>query len=131
MIKRPLFWFCHCKLYQMFAMHSVRFFSLFLLQTIISHLDVLASADCVKCTYLNWQSWESCHAPTECGKLLRRRVRALCCPTSIKGSNVIDRCISLCNITDPWQEFLNDDPSKCYCYAQKLERCCIGKWWFQ
>lgn len=124
-------WFCHCKLYQMFAMNSFRISFLFLLQMIISHLHGVESSDCVKCTYLNWNPWEKCNATTECGKQLRRRVRALCCPTFITGPNVIDRCASHCNITNHWQEFLNDDPSKCHCYAQKLETCCNGKWWFK
>lgn len=68
---------------------------------------------------MNWHPWESC-CLSEFRKQLRRLVcdKSFFCPTSIFITN-IDVCYSLSNITDPWQEFLSDDPSKCHCYENK------------
>lgn len=87
---------------------------------ILCHLQVVAANDCVKCKYMNWHPWESCHGSSEFRKQLKKPVCdiELCCPTSIFITN-IDVCLSLCNITDPWQEFLSDDLSKCHCYENK------------
>lgn len=87
---------------------------------ILCHLEVVAANDCVKCKYMNWHPWESCHGSSEFRKQLKKPVCdiELCCPTSIFITN-IDVCLSLCNITDPWPELLSDDLSKCHCYENK------------
>ena len=82
---------------------------------------------CIECTYLNWHPWERCQAPSVCGRHVRKRVRELCCPTSITGPHAIDRCLQLCNITDPWKDFVNDNPGQCQCHAANLDTCCKGR----
>lgn len=94
---------------------------------VLLHFKFVLSEQCHKnnnCTYMSWRGWESCTTGSKCGGLIRKRVRAICCPDLIQQ---IDQCLHFCNVTDPWKEFVNSDPRKCQCHSSSLEQCCNGK----
>jgi hypothetical protein len=95
----------------------------FIILTILS-LKLQISEQCTNCAYLTWHEWQGCTTGSRCGGLIRKRVRAMCCPNKI---GTIDQCLSFCNVTDPWQEFVNSDPRKCRCQSSSLEKCCNGR----